>query len=154
MQTRTDAGAPAERVPSAAWLAAGLASGASLLHWISTGSATHSWSAEAVVSLLAGAGLMGLALVLAARPWSLRQARAVYLIGALGTTVVLAAFVLPVALALVLPQPSGTGHGGHAAGGDGIAGIDGIRMAAEGALIGVLLWLYRRPGGQAVPGAR
>ena len=76
MHTLPETGAPHRWLARATWLAAGLAAIASLLHWITTSTDTHSWTGDAVLSLVAGAGLMLLALTLAARSWGPRTARA------------------------------------------------------------------------------
>jgi len=59
MQTLTEGGAPHRPLPGFTWVAAALAATASLLHWITTGTGTHDWAGDAVVSLVAGAALMG-----------------------------------------------------------------------------------------------
>jgi len=145
MQTRTEAGAAPTALSGATWLAAGLAAGASLLRWLGTDTDTHSWSSDALVSLVAGAGLMALAVALVAWRWGARTARSAYLIGAAGTATVVMAFLIPLALG----QPPSTGHEGHGVqDGDGIAMVEWIRTLAELSLVGVLLWLYRRSEGR------
>jgi len=141
MQTLADR-RDAQSLDGATWLAAALSAGASLLHWIATDSDTHNWSGDTVVSLVAGAALMALAIALMARPWNVRTARAMYLIGAVATAGVVIAFLL----SLLLAQPSTPGHVGHDVHGEHIATVDAIRTTVEVALIGVLLWKLRLTG--------
>jgi hypothetical protein len=145
MPTRT-ASTTADALRNAGWAGAALAAGASVLHWITTSSDTHAWSADAALSLVAGAGLMTLAIALAAGPGSARTTRAVALVGAAGTAAVLLAFVL-----LVLLEPAATttelGHAGHGAGDQGLSSVEVVRTAVELGLVGVLLWLHRLAGG-------
>jgi hypothetical protein len=144
MQTRI-ASTNADALRNATWAATALAAGASLLHWITTGTDTHSWSADAGLALVAGAGLMTLAIALAAGPWGPRRTRAIALGGAAATAAVILAFVL-----LVLLEPPVTavdaGHAGHGAGGEGLSSTEVVRTAVEVGLVGVLLWLHRLAG--------
>lgn len=144
MQTLAESGAPSRARAGATWLGAALAAGASLLHWSTTGTDTHDWSGDAVVSLVAGAALMGLALLLAARPWSAETTRTICLIGAMGTAVVLVFFLLPVLSEATSGHARQAGHGGHGmAGDDAAVSADVVRMTLEAVLIGVLVWLHR-----------
>ena len=144
MQTLVETDAPPGALTSGTWVAAALSAGASLLHWITTRTDTHSWSGDAVLSLLAGAALMGLAIVLVARPWSAPTARTIYLAGALGTAVVVIAFLLPLLSGATSGHGGDAGHAGHDVGADDwTAVVTVMRTAAEGVLIGVLVWLHR-----------
>lgn len=147
MQTLADTGAAPRPVPFTAWVAAALAAAASLLHWIGTNTDTHAWSGDAVVALVAGAGLMALAMVLVARPWSDAAARTIYLVGAAATAVVVMAFLLPLLSGLTTGHVDTSGHAGHdVGGGDWIATANVVRTTLEVALVGVLLWMHRRMG--------
>jgi hypothetical protein len=148
MQTLAETDATPGALTSGTRVAAALAAGASLLHWIGTDNTdTHSWSGDALVSLVAGAALMGLAIVLVARPRSVRTARAVYLVGAVGTAVVVMAVLLPLLSGATSGHAGNAAHSGHDAGGaEGIASADAIRAALELVLIGVLAWMYRMTG--------
>lgn len=147
MHTVTEHGAPSRTVAGATWLAAALAAGASLLHWITTSTATHDWSGDAVVSLVAGAALMALALLLAARPWSAETSRTICLIGAVGTAVALVFFLLPELSEATSGHARQAVHDGHGmAGGDAAVSADVARMTLEAVLIGVLVWLLRLTG--------
>lgn len=147
MQTLAETDAPAGALTSGTWVAAALSAGASLLHWITTSTDTHSWSGEAVVSLIAGAGLMALAMVLAAGSLSVRIVRAVFLIGAVATAAVVVAFLLPLLSGVTSGHVDDAGHAGHAVGaGDEVAILDAVLIAVQVALIGVLLWMYRVTG--------
>lgn len=146
METRT-ASPTADALRNAAWAAMALAAGASLLHWITTSTDTHSWTVDAALSLVAGAGLMALAIAVAAGPWSARTTRAIAVIGAAATAAVVIAFVL-----LVLLEPPATAvdvvHAGHGAGGEALSSMEVVRTAVELALVGVLLWIHRLAGGR------
>ena len=147
MHTLPETGAPHRWLARATWLAAGLAAIASLLHWITTSTDTHSWSGEAVVALIAGAGLMALAMILAAGSLSARAARLVFLVGAVATAVVAVVFLLPFLSGLTSGHVEDAGHAGHAVGaGDEVAILDGVLIAVQVALIAVLLWMYRVTG--------
>lgn len=147
MQTRTETGAPHRTLPGVTWVAAALAAAASLLHWITTGTVTHSWSGDAVVSLVAGAALMALAITLAAGPWGPRTTRTLYLVGAVGTAVVVMAVLLPVLSEVTSGHAGGAGHTGHDVGGgdggDGIVSAGVVRTAVELILVAVLVWMHR-----------
>lgn len=131
----------------ATWLAAALAAGASLLHWLTTSTDTHDWSGDAVVSLVAGGALMALALLLAARPWSAETTRTICLIGAAGTAVVLMFFLLPVLSEVTSGHPRQASHDAHGmAGDDAAVSADVVRMTLEALLIGALAWLHRLTG--------
>jgi hypothetical protein len=147
MQTLAEMRTTAGALPIGTWVATALAAGASLLHWITTSTDTHSWSGEAVVSLIAGAGLMALAMVLAAGSLSVRIVRAVFLIGAVATAAVVVAFLLPLLSGVTSGHVDDAGHAGHAVGaGDEVAILDAVLIAVQVALIGVLLWMYRVTG--------
>jgi peptidoglycan/LPS O-acetylase OafA/YrhL len=142
MQTPADSRTGA-RWPALTWGAAALAAGSSLSYWLTTDTDTHSWSADAVVSLVAGAALMGLAIALLAGRSSRRTTRATYLVGAAGTAVMLLFLVVP----LLQGQPPAEGHAGHAMPAEEpMAAMGSVRIAAEAALIAVLLWLHRLSG--------
>lgn len=143
MLTRAETDAPSGAPTSGAWLAAALAAGASLLHWVNTGSDTHDWSATAAFSLLAGVVLMGLAMLLVARPWSASATRTISLLGVAGTALVVVAFLLPVLSTATSGHASDAGHPRHEVADGAIAPVGIIRTAAEVALIGVMAWLYR-----------
>lgn len=148
MQTVAENRAPPRPLAGATWVAAALAASGSLLHWITTSTDAHSWSGEAAVSLVAGAALMALAMLLAAGPWSARTTRTICLIGAVGTAVVLAAFLLPVLSELTSGHAGQAGHGGHGmAGEEAIGSAAVVRTTVEAILIGVLAWLHRLLGG-------
>jgi len=147
MLTLAETDAPPPILRAATWSAAALAACASLLHWIATDGATHTWSADAAVSLVAGAGLMGLGILLVAAPWSARSARAAYLISATWAVVVVLAVVLPLLSGWTSGHAGDAGHAGHdVGGGEPLAIAGAIRTALEVALIGVLLWMYRMTG--------
>lgn len=147
MQSLADVRPTAGALPIGAWVAAALAAGASLLHWITTSTETHSWSGEAVASLIAGVGLMALAMVLVAGPLSGRTARAMFLVGAVATAVVVVTFLLPLLSGVTSGHVDNPAHAGHdVAGGDEVAILDAALIAVQVALIGVLLWIYRRTG--------
>lgn len=146
MQTLAEADAPPGAMTSGTWVAVALSAGASLLHWIGTrtGTGTHNWSSDAVISLVAGAALMGLSILLVARPWSGRTARTLYLLGAMGTAVVVMAFLLPLLSGATSGHAGEVDHAGHPVeGGQAIAIVTVVRSAGEVALIGVLVWLHR-----------
>ena len=144
MQTLAETGARHRWLAGATWVAAALAATASLLHWVTTSTDTHSWTGEAVVSLVAGAGLMLLALTLAARPWSIRTARTIYVAGAVGTAVVVVALLLPVLSELTSGHTSGPGHAGHDIGGDAATvAATIVRATLEVMLVGLLAWMHR-----------
>lgn len=148
MQTFAETAAPPGWLARATWVAACLAATASLLHWITTSTDTHSWSGDAVVSLVAGAGLMLLALTLAARPWGSRPARTISLAGAVGTAVVVIAFLLPVLSELTSGHAGEPGHVGHdVGGGEAIVAAAVIRTTLEVMLVGLLAWMHRRTRG-------
>lgn len=144
MQTRT-ASTTADGLRNGVWAATALAAGASLLHWVTTSTDTHSWSADAALSLAAGAGLMTLAIALVAGPWSARTTRAIALIGAAGSAAVVLAFVL-----LVLLEPAVTitdgGHAGHGVADERLSSVEVVRTVVEVGLGGVLLWVHRLAG--------
>lgn len=147
MQTLAEMRTTAGALPIGTRVAAALAAGASLLHWITTSTDTHSWSGEAVVALIAGAGLMALAMILAAGSLSARAARLVFLVGAVATAVVAVVFLLPFLSGLTSGHVEDAGHAGHAVGaGDEVAILDGVLIAVQVALIAVLLWMYRVTG--------
>jgi hypothetical protein len=147
MQTLAETGAARRALPGATWAAAALSASASLLHWIATDTDTHSWSADAVIGLIAGAGLMALAMALVARPWGARTTRALYLIGAVGTAVVVMAFLLPLLSGVTSGHVDNGGHAGHDVNGDGgIVTLDAARMSVQVALVGVLVWMHRVTG--------
>lgn len=148
MQTRT-AAPNADAMRNAGLAAMALAAAASLLHWITTSSDTHSWSTDAVLALVAGTMLITLTIALAAGPWSARMTRTIALAGAAAALAIVLAFVL---LAILEPTAASVdaGHAGHGAGGEGVSSTEVVRTAVEIGLVGVLLWLYRltgRPGG-------
>jgi hypothetical protein len=152
MQTLAETDAPGGALTSGTWVAAALSAGASLLHWITTSTDTHSWSGDAVVSLVAGAALMGLAIVLVARPWSVRAARTVNVVGGVGTALVVIAFILPVLSAATSGHAGDAGHAGHdVGGGEAVAAANAVRTVLEVALVGVLLWMHRMTGPAAQP---
>ena len=144
MQTRT-ASPTAQALRNAGWAAMALAASASLLHWITTSNDTHSWTADAALALVAGAGLMTLAIALAAGPRSAGAVRAIAVVGMAGTAAVLLAFVV---LVLLEPPVTATvgGHAGHGAGGEGLSSTEVVRTALELGLVAVLLWLHRLAG--------
>lgn len=147
MRTLAESGAPHRWLAQATWVAVALAATASLLHWITTSTDTHSWSGDAVVSLAAGAGLMLLALTLAARPWSTGTARTIYLAGAVGTAVVVVAVLLPVLSELTSGHAAGPGHAGHDVAGDPtIVAAAALRTTVEVILVGLLAWMHRLAG--------
>jgi bacteriorhodopsin len=118
-----------------------------LLHWIGTNTDTHGWSGDAVVALAGGAGLMALAIVLVARPWSGPTARTIYLVGAVATTVLVIAFLLPVLSGVTTGHVDTSGHAAHdVGGGEGVATANAIRTTLEVVLVGVLVWMHRRTG--------
>lgn len=144
MQTLADAGATPRSLPALTWLAAALAAGASLSYWITTDTETHSWSGGAVLSLIAGAALMGLAMALMSRPWSAPTARTIYLFAAVGTAVMVIAALLPLLSGATSGHAAEAGHAVHDVGGGSDTSIvEVVRTAAEVALIGVLVWLHR-----------
>lgn len=152
MQTLAETEAPSRGLTSAIWVAAALSAGSSLLHWLTTSTDTHSWSGDAAVSLVAGTGLMGLAMLLVARPWSAPTVRAISLLGAVGTAVVVIAVLLPLLSGAASGHAGTPGHVGHdVEGGETIAVVEVIRTTAEVALIGVLAWLHRATGRAATP---
>lgn len=154
MQTLADAGATPRSLPALTWLAAALAAGASLSYWITTDTETHSWSGGAVLSLIAGAALMGLAMVLLSRPWSAPTARTIYLFAAVGTTAMVIAALLPLFSGATSGHAADAGHAGHDVGGGlETAIVEVARTAGQVALIGVLVWLHRTTASGAHPNA-
>lgn len=151
MLTHAEPDAPSGAATSGARVAATLAAGASLLHWVTIGTQTHSWSAVAAGSLLAGVALMGLALMLVALPWSAGAIRSISLLGAAGTAIVVVAFLLPALSSATSGHAGDAGHPGHEVADGAIALVDIIRTASEVALIGVLAWLYRTTGRRPHP---
>ena len=152
MQTLAETDAPPGVLTGGIWVAAALSAGASLLHWIATSTDTHTWSSAAVVSLVAGAALMGLAILLTARPWSAPTARTIYLVGAVGTAVVVIAFLLPLLSEATSGHAGDVAHAGHdVGGGEAIAIVNVVRTAGEVALTGVLVWLHRMTAPAAHP---
>lgn len=150
MQMSAESGATPTGLPAATFVAAAAAACASLLHWIGTTTDTHAWSIDAAVSLLAGAGLMALAITLAGRPLSIRMVRRVCLIGAVGTAVVVIAFLLPVLSEVTSGHAEQAEHAGHAlAGGEALIAAEVVRTTLELVLIGLLVWIHRATG----PGA-
>jgi hypothetical protein len=147
MHTLAETGAPHRWLARATWLAAALAATASLLHWVTTSTDTHSWTGEAVVSLVAGAGLMLLALTLAARIWSTGTARTIYLAGAVGTALVVIALLLPVLSEATSGHTGGPGHVGHDVGEDEVMVAAAVaRTTVEVTLVGLLAWMHRVSG--------
>lgn len=144
METRTER-TNADAMRNAGWAAVALAAGGSLLHWITTSTDTHSWTADAGLSLVAGAGLMTLAIGLSAGPWRPRTTGWIAIVGAAYTTVVALAFVLLVLLEPAVP-PLDSGHAGHGAGGAGLSSAEVVRTTIELGLVGVLVWLHRLSG--------
>lgn len=144
MQTPAETRDSSSSLPIGTWVAAALSAAASLLHWLSTDTATHSWSGETVVALIAGAGLMALAMILVTGPWSGRTMRAVSLVGAVGTALVVMAFLLPILSGLTTGHVDSGGHSAHDAGGNaGIVTLEAALITVQVGLVGVLLWMYR-----------
>ena len=144
MQTLAETRDTSRPLPIGTWVAAALSAAASLLHWLSTDTDTHSWSGEAVIALIAGAGLMALAMILVTGPWSARSARAVYLVGAVGTAVVVMALLLPILSGLTSGHVETGGHAAHDGGGNGgIVTLDAVLITVQAGLVAVLLWMYR-----------
>lgn len=144
MRTLAETGATRPGLPAASLVAAAVAAGASLLNWVGTTTDTHSWSSDAVISLLGGAGLMALAIALAGRPWSLRTLRTLCLVGAVGTAVALMAYLLPVLSELTSGHAEQGEHAGHTlAGSDALITAEVVRTAMEVILIGLLAWMHR-----------
>lgn len=154
MQTIADAGATPRSLPALTWVAAALAAGASLSYWITTDTATHVWSGEAVLSLIAGAALAGLAMVLVARPWNASAAREIYLVGAVGTAAMVIAALLPLLSGVTSGHAADVEHAAHVvAGGQAGATVDALRIVAEVALVGAMVWLHRTTAPAAHPNA-
>lgn len=144
MRAFSPSGAPSGSLFGLTWVAGALAAGASVMHWIGTDTETHSWSTDAVISLVAGTALMALAILLVTGPWSVRTAQRIFLVGAIGTAIAVTAFVLPVLSAATSGHAEPNVHSGHeVSSGDPIAIVQTVRTGMELALIGVLVRLQR-----------
>lgn len=136
-------------ITSIAWLAAGLAAGASLLHWAAGENNTHQGSVAGVLLIAAAAAQVLLAMLLVLAPWrgaGARRAaleRTVYVAGAALNTAIVLALALPLVVA-----PSADPHpSAHAmAQAEGIGPLNIIALAVEVILVGLLLWMVRLAG--------
>jgi len=131
------------------WLAAGLAAGASLLHWAAGEINTHQGSVAGVLLIVAAAAQVLLAMLLVLAPWSgagARRAgleRTVYGAGA----ALNAAIVLAMALPLVLATSANPHPSAHAmAQAEGLVPLNIVGLAVEVILVGLLLWMVRLAG--------
>lgn len=132
-----------------AWLAAGLAAGASLLHWAAGENTTHQASVGSVLLIVAASAQVLLAMLLVLAPWrgaGARRAgleRPVYVAGAALNTAIILVLALPLVLA-----PSADSHpSAHAmAQAEGIGPLTIVALAMEVILVGLLLWMVRLAG--------
>jgi len=136
-------------ITAMAWLAAGLAAGASLLHWAAGENNTHQASAAGVLLIAAASAQVLLAMLLVLAPWRGAGApragleRTVYVAGAALNTAVFLALALPLVL-----TPSADPHpSAHAmAQAEGIGPLTIVALATEVVLVGLLLWMVRLAG--------
>ncbi len=132
-----------------AWLAAGLAASASLLHWAAGDNNTHQGSVAGVLLIGAASAQVLLAMLLVLAPWrgaGARRAgleRTVYVAGAALNT----GIVLALALPLVLGSSADPHPSGHAmAQAEVIGPLKIVALAMEVILAGLLLWMVRLAG--------
>ena len=132
-----------------AWLAAGLAAGASLLHWAVGENTTHQASVGSVLLIVTASAQVLLAMLLVLAPWrgaGARRAgleRQVYVAGAALNTAIVLALALPLVMAPSAdPHPSAHAMAQVA----GIGPLKIVALAIEVILVGLLLWMVRLAG--------